>query len=128
MIDVDDYVTGHENDTEEFDLDEFRKSFYAWKDSIVEDLDRFKYDMNLLCIREVLSDVSKMIMDNTITKTTDFIYGFTPGEEVKVKYNVPGVYIGREKGIVTGRYKTDTIELDFGSYCEFIPFKNVHSL
>lgn len=128
MIDVDDYVTGHENDTEELDIDAFRKSFYSWKDSVNGELDSFKYDMNLLCIREVLSDVDKMLMDNTVTKTTDFIYGFTPGEEVKVSYPTPGIRLGREKGIVTGRYKTDSIEIDFGNGCEFISFKNVHSL
>ena len=128
MIDVDDYVTGHENDIEELDIDAFRKSFYAWKDSITEELDQFKYDMNLLCIREVLSDVDKMFMDNIVTKTSDFIYGFVQGTEVKIKYETPGIHLGRENGVITGRYKTDSIEVDFGNYREFIPFKNVYPL
>lgn len=69
MIDVEDYITGHEGDIEEFDLLGFYKSFNSWRESIDAELKESKYDMNLLCIKEVLSTVNDMVRDNTIIKS-----------------------------------------------------------
>ena len=66
MNNVDDYVTGHENDEESFDFENFNKGFSRWRNQIEEDLKVNRYDRNLLCINEVLQTVQDMIYDNTI--------------------------------------------------------------
>lgn len=66
MINVDDYVTGHEDDIEEFDLEGFKKELFEWHNQIKEDLKKNKYDMTLLCVDAVLSSVKDLIYDNTI--------------------------------------------------------------
>ena len=66
MDNVDDYVTGHEDEIEQFDLENFKKELYEWHNSIKEDLKKDKYDMTLLCVDAVLGSVEDLIYDNTI--------------------------------------------------------------
>ena len=116
MIDVEDYVTGHEDDIEEFDLLGFYKSFNSWRESIDAELKESKYDMTLLCIREVLSTVYDMVRDNTIIKSDQYLYSFCTGDKVIVSRNsdkVPNYNYLRKVGILTGKHKENDLEVEF---------------
>lgn len=65
MINVDDYVTGHEDDITRFDFEGFKKDITKWHDQIKEDLKKEPYDMTLLCVNAVLDSVDGLIYDNT---------------------------------------------------------------
>lgn len=65
MDNVDDYITGHEDEVEQFDYENFRKELNEWHNTIKEDLKKNRYDMNLLCVNEVLNSVEDLMYDNT---------------------------------------------------------------
>ncbi len=65
MDNVDNYITGHEDEVEQFDYENFRKELNEWHNTIKEDLKKDRYDMNLLCVNEVLNSVQDLIYDNT---------------------------------------------------------------
>lgn len=66
MLNVDDYVTGHENDQVEFNLNGFQSDIQKWLDNINDDLTKNPYDITCLCVREVLGTVRDLIYENTI--------------------------------------------------------------
>lgn len=67
MIDVDDYVTGHEDDITRFDYEGFMNDISKWHNQIKEDLKKEPYDMTLLCVNAVLDSVECIVYDNTET-------------------------------------------------------------
>lgn len=67
MIDIDDYVTGHEDDITKFDYNGFMNDISKWHKQIKYDLKKEPYDMTLLCVNAVLDSVKDIIYDNTKT-------------------------------------------------------------
>ena len=74
MTDIDDYVTGHEDDVIEFNFDDFNSDIWKWHNQIEEDLRKEPYDMTLLCVNAVLNTVRDYIQDNTIIHNTYGLY------------------------------------------------------
>lgn len=70
MVDIDDYVSGHEDDVEKFDFKEFKKAIYKWHGQVEDDLKKDKYDMTLLCVNAVLNTVEDYMSDCTIIEST----------------------------------------------------------
>lgn len=121
MTDVNEHVVEHEGDIEEFDLLGFYKNFNAWRESIDAELKESKYDMNLLCIREVLTTVYDMVRDNTIIKSDQWLYDFCTGDKVVVSRNSDRTkdcsYLCKV-GVLTGKHKANDLEVEFedGTY------------
>ena len=75
MVDIDDYITGHEDDEETFNFEEFRKTLFKWSADIGEELKKNPYDMTLLCVNAVLDSVTEIVYDNIIaTNQNDIEY------------------------------------------------------
>ncbi len=68
MDNVDDYVTGHEDEIEQFDLENFKKELKEWHDFIIQDLKKEPYDLHLRIVDDVLGSIECMIEDNTLYK------------------------------------------------------------